>query len=147
VCAESQNRSTRVLTQLVSKRADFFHSASLVSCRLCFEETLGRGEPDCAFGFPDAEDLGNMFQFKRDFNDDYCSARCVEQSRALNPSLQSFDDWLERNRTKIVFRRKGATAVLAYWRRRSAPQAVSRSGLMCWRWRRRIHGTLEPAGV
>jgi uncharacterized protein YbjT (DUF2867 family) len=54
-----------------------------------------------AFGFPGAEDLGNMFQFKRDFNDDYCRARSVEQSRTLNPSLQSFDDWLERTRTKI----------------------------------------------
>jgi hypothetical protein len=28
-----------------------------------------------AFGFPGADDLGNMFQFKRDFNDEFCVAR------------------------------------------------------------------------
>jgi uncharacterized protein YbjT (DUF2867 family) len=47
-------------------------------------------------GFPGAEDLGNMFQFMRDFNDDHCGARSVDFSRSLNPALQSFDDWLAR---------------------------------------------------
>lgn len=53
------------------------------------------------FGFPGAEDLGNMFQFKRDFNDYYCGARSVEFSRSLNPELQSFEEWLERNKDRI----------------------------------------------
>jgi uncharacterized protein YbjT (DUF2867 family) len=53
------------------------------------------------FGFPGAEDLGNMFQFKRDFNDAFCGARNVEVARALNPSLQSFDTWLGRNKDRI----------------------------------------------
>ena len=53
------------------------------------------------FGFPGAEDLGNMFQFKRDFNDYFCGARSVEQSRALNEELQSFEDWLDRNKDRI----------------------------------------------
>ncbi len=53
------------------------------------------------FGFPGAEDLGNMFQFKRDFNDYYVGARDVEKARALNPALQSFDEWLDRNRERI----------------------------------------------
>ena len=53
------------------------------------------------FGFPGAEDLGNMFQFKRDFNDYYVGARNVEEARALNPALQSFDEWLDRNRERI----------------------------------------------
>jgi uncharacterized protein YbjT (DUF2867 family) len=53
------------------------------------------------FGFPGAEDLGNMFQFKRDFEQDFCGARSLEFSRTLNPSLQSFDAWLGRNRTRI----------------------------------------------
>jgi len=53
------------------------------------------------FGFPGAEDLGNMFQFKRDFNDYFCGARSVEQSRALNEELQSFEDWLDRNKGRI----------------------------------------------
>ena len=49
------------------------------------------------FGFPGADDLGNMFQFKRDFEADYCAARSIEASRALNPSLQSFPQWLKAN--------------------------------------------------
>lgn len=52
-------------------------------------------------GFPGAEDLGNMFQFKRDFNDVFCGARKPEVARALNPSLQTFDAWLERNKSRI----------------------------------------------
>jgi uncharacterized protein YbjT (DUF2867 family) len=53
------------------------------------------------FGFPGADDLGNMFQFKRDFEKDYCGARSVSGSRDLNPSLQSFDGWLARNKNRI----------------------------------------------
>ncbi len=52
-------------------------------------------------GFPGAEDLGNMFQFKRDFNEYFCGIRNLEESRALNPSLQTFDHWLARNRDRI----------------------------------------------
>ncbi len=47
-----------------------------------------------SFGFPGAEDLGNMFQFKRDFNDDFCGARSIALSRQLNPRLQTLDEWL-----------------------------------------------------
>ncbi len=54
-----------------------------------------------SFGFPGADDLGNMFQFKRDFNDYFRGARSVEFSRSLNPELQSFDQWLQRNAAKI----------------------------------------------
>ena len=46
------------------------------------------------FGFPGAEDLGNMFQYKHDFNDEFCGARSVEVSRSLNPALQTLEDWL-----------------------------------------------------
>jgi uncharacterized protein YbjT (DUF2867 family) len=53
------------------------------------------------FGFPGAEDLGNMFQFKHDFNEYFCGARSIAESRALNPRLQSFDDWLKANAKKI----------------------------------------------
>jgi uncharacterized protein YbjT (DUF2867 family) len=53
------------------------------------------------FGFPGAEDLGNMFQVKRDFNDVFCAARSVEFSRSLNPQLQSFAQWLEANAARI----------------------------------------------
>jgi uncharacterized protein YbjT (DUF2867 family) len=54
-----------------------------------------------SFGFPGAEDLGNMFQFKRDFEKDFCGARSLDFSKALNPSLQSFATWLERNKSRI----------------------------------------------
>lgn len=53
------------------------------------------------FDFPGADDLGNMFQFKRDFNDYYVGARDIEKTRELNPRLQSFDEWLERNGSEI----------------------------------------------
>ncbi len=53
------------------------------------------------FGFPGADDLGNMFQFKRDFETDYCAARPLEATRKLNPQLQSFSTWLAANAKKI----------------------------------------------
>jgi len=56
-----------------------------------------------SFGFPGADDLGNMFQFKRDFNQDYCSARNLDVSRALNPALQTFEKWLAQNKSRIPF--------------------------------------------
>ena len=54
-----------------------------------------------SFGFPGAEDLGNMFQFNRDFEQVFCGARNVDLSRALNPSLQTFETWLAQNKTRI----------------------------------------------
>jgi uncharacterized protein YbjT (DUF2867 family) len=53
------------------------------------------------FGFPGAEDLGNMFQFKRDFEQEFCGVRSIELSRRLNPALQTFETWLSRNKTRI----------------------------------------------
>ena len=53
------------------------------------------------FGFPGAEDLGNMFQFKRDFESAFCGARSLVFSRALNPAMMTFDAWLDENRGRI----------------------------------------------
>ena len=53
------------------------------------------------FGFPGADDLGNMFQFNRDFSDDFCAARSFEFSRSLHPGLQNFEQWLARNAKRI----------------------------------------------
>ena len=53
------------------------------------------------FGFPGAEDLGNMFQFYRDFERDFCASRDPAAARALYPSLQSFDQWIARNKGRI----------------------------------------------
>jgi uncharacterized protein YbjT (DUF2867 family) len=52
-------------------------------------------------GFPGADDLGNMFQFKRDFNDDFRRPRDVERSRSLNPGLQTFDQWVAIHKNQI----------------------------------------------
>ena len=53
------------------------------------------------FGFPGADDLGNMFQFKHDFNEMFCGARDLTLSRSLNPSLQTFEQWLAQNHMRI----------------------------------------------
>jgi uncharacterized protein YbjT (DUF2867 family) len=54
-----------------------------------------------SFGFPGADDLGNMFQFKHDFNQEFCAARSLSFSRSVNPSLQNFDQWLSANIRRI----------------------------------------------
>lgn len=54
-----------------------------------------------AFGFKGAEDLGNMFQFKRDFNEIVCGARNPAVAKGLNPALQTFDVWLKQNKSRI----------------------------------------------
>lgn len=54
-----------------------------------------------SFGFPGADDLGNMFQFNRDFEDYFAGQRPVEATRALNPALQTFDAWLAENAKRI----------------------------------------------
>ncbi|MCY2688617.1 NmrA/HSCARG family protein [Salinimicrobium sp. TH3] len=53
------------------------------------------------FDFPGADDLGNMFQFKADFEGEYCKARDVENTRKLDPELLSFKQWLQNNREKM----------------------------------------------
>jgi uncharacterized protein YbjT (DUF2867 family) len=54
-----------------------------------------------SFGFPGADDLGNMFQFKCDFNEAFCGPRNPSVARSLNPSLQSFETWLAQNASRI----------------------------------------------
>jgi uncharacterized protein YbjT (DUF2867 family) len=54
-----------------------------------------------SFGFPGAEDLGNMFQFKRDFQQAFCGPRDPKIARALNPELQTFEQWLAQNKSRI----------------------------------------------
>ncbi len=54
-----------------------------------------------ALGFPGADDLGNMFQFKRDFETDFCGARDLDVGRGLNPSMQTFVAWLAKNGKRI----------------------------------------------
>jgi len=53
------------------------------------------------FGFPGADDLGNMFQVKRDFQEAFCGPRDPKIARGLNAELQTFDQWLKENKGRI----------------------------------------------
>jgi uncharacterized protein YbjT (DUF2867 family) len=53
------------------------------------------------FGFPGADEMGNMFQVYRDFEGQLLGARSAETARSLNPKLQTFDQWLARNKSRI----------------------------------------------
>jgi uncharacterized protein YbjT (DUF2867 family) len=74
-----------------------------------FSKTLGEPveyndvPPDVyrSFGFPGADDVGNMFQWQRDFEKEYAGPRDVAATRALNPELQSFDTWLKANISRV----------------------------------------------
>jgi len=46
------------------------------------------------FPFPGAVEMGNMFQYKRDCEADFCGARDLTVARRLNPELMNFDSWL-----------------------------------------------------
>ena len=52
-------------------------------------------------GFPGADELGNMFQIDAEFQDRFMAARDIREARALNPALQSFDDWAKAHRKEI----------------------------------------------
>lgn len=53
------------------------------------------------FGFPGADEMGNMFQVYRDFEKQVLGARSADVARQLNPQLQNFDQWLAKNRSRI----------------------------------------------
>jgi uncharacterized protein YbjT (DUF2867 family) len=54
-----------------------------------------------SFGFPGADDLGNMFQFNHDFADVFNGKRDLEFSKEMNPQIKPFDTWLEQNGKRI----------------------------------------------
>lgn len=53
------------------------------------------------FGFPGAEDLGNMFQYYMEFEKEFSEARDIIFARELNPSLQTFEMWLADNAKRL----------------------------------------------
>jgi uncharacterized protein YbjT (DUF2867 family) len=53
------------------------------------------------FGFPGADELGNMFQVYRDFESEVLGARDVNLARQLNPELQSFEQFVTNNKEAI----------------------------------------------
>ncbi|NER10560.1 Uncharacterized conserved protein YbjT, contains NAD(P)-binding and DUF2867 domains [Muriicola jejuensis] len=54
-----------------------------------------------SFGFPGADDLANMYQMMDEFESDFCKARNLSETRKLNPELQTFENWLKKNKGKI----------------------------------------------
>jgi len=53
------------------------------------------------FGFPGADDMANMFQFKAEFEKDFCGARDINAVKKINPELLNFDSWLQKNKGLI----------------------------------------------
>lgn len=54
-----------------------------------------------SFGFPGADDLGNMFQFYRDFADYFTKKRDIAFVKTINPKLQSFEEWVKAHASQI----------------------------------------------
>jgi uncharacterized protein YbjT (DUF2867 family) len=54
-----------------------------------------------AFGFPGADEIGNMWQFKRDTEAAYCARRDLSRSRALHAGMADFATWLAANKSRI----------------------------------------------
>jgi len=57
-------------------------------------------------GFPGAEDLGNMFQFYRDFDVAFNGIRDMKFTKELHPELQSFEMWANKNAKRIPIETK-----------------------------------------
>ncbi|HET9862550.1 MAG TPA: NmrA/HSCARG family protein [Steroidobacteraceae bacterium] len=54
-----------------------------------------------ALGFPGAGEMGNMWQFKRDFEAAYCARRDLKRARALHPEIANFATWLDAHKSRI----------------------------------------------
>ena len=54
-----------------------------------------------SFGFPGADEMGNMFQVYRDFEQPFNANRNIDVARQLNPALMNFDQWVAANKAKI----------------------------------------------
>jgi uncharacterized protein YbjT (DUF2867 family) len=52
-------------------------------------------------GFPGSAELGNMWQFKRDFEVAYRARRDLVRVRKLHPRIANFATWLKANRSRI----------------------------------------------
>ncbi|MFC9324041.1 NmrA/HSCARG family protein [Kitasatospora sp. NPDC057015] len=54
-----------------------------------------------AFGFPGADEAGNMFQYYADCEERFTGARDLAEARELNPELQTFATWLAAHRDEL----------------------------------------------
>jgi uncharacterized protein YbjT (DUF2867 family) len=69
---------------------------SAVTGKPCEYVPMSR-EAYAGLGFPGADDLANMFQFKHDFNEEFCKMRDLKESQELIGDLKGFTSWLEEN--------------------------------------------------
>jgi hypothetical protein len=53
------------------------------------------------FGFPGVRGSGEHVQYNAEFSDYFAGIRDVDETRKLNPELQSFDQWLAKHRDQI----------------------------------------------
>jgi hypothetical protein len=53
------------------------------------------------FGFPGADEMGNMFQAYRDFEKEMLANRSSETTRKLNPAVQSFEQFVGKQKDAI----------------------------------------------
>lgn len=61
-----------------------------------------------SFGFPGAEELANMFEVQRLYIPQRKQA--MQESYKLNPKMQSFEDWLTKNKQKFAYMNEAALA-------------------------------------
>lgn len=54
-----------------------------------------------AYGFPGADEMGNMFQIYRDFDEEFASKRDATLSRELNPGMLTYKEFLARYKGRI----------------------------------------------
>jgi uncharacterized protein YbjT (DUF2867 family) len=54
------------------------------------------------FGFPGADELGNMFQVYRDFEQQVLEARSPETARKLNPSMLNYEQFVAKHKDAIL---------------------------------------------
>ncbi len=60
------------------------------------------GDTYRGFGFPGADEMGNMFQADRDFEKEMVANRSLDVTRSLNPALQDFDQFIAKNKSAIL---------------------------------------------
>ncbi len=53
------------------------------------------------FGFPGADDIGNMFQIYKEFEKPFAGVRSTDFTRSLVPSLTTFEKWVAENKGRI----------------------------------------------
>jgi uncharacterized protein YbjT (DUF2867 family) len=61
-------------------------------------------EPDVyrSWGFPGADEMGNMFHADRDFEKQMMANRNLDETRRLNPALQTFEQFATKNKSAIL---------------------------------------------